>query len=326
MNILVFGAGAVGSTFGGFLSRTEHRVCLYGRPWHLSKVKKRGLRMNGIWGRHLFRAFVLFSDLLTLQKSGLRFGLVLLTVKSTDTGKACRELRKICSKDTVILSLQNGLGNVECLHRHFPKKQVLAGRVIFGAVIKPGKVTVTVSADDVCVGETYGRRITPRVRSIAGLFSKAGIRTRAVPDIRQYLWGKVLYNCALNPLASLLEVHYGALLENESTRILMGEIVKEIYRVARKQKIRLLEKTPEAYRRLLFRKLIPFTYAHHPSMLQDFLRKRPTEIEALNGAICRMGSSFGVPVPVNFALTELVKAKEHRIKEGGPPKLRAGAA
>jgi len=310
MNILIFGAGAVGSTFGGFLSRTGSRICLYGRAWHLAKIRKNGLRVSGIWGNHTFRKFTLFTDLQSIRKSRLDFDLVLLTVKSMDTEKACRELEKIVSRRSVVLSLQNGLGNVECLHRHFPKKQVLAGRVIFGAVLGPGRVRVTVSADDVCIGETSGQGVTPRVREIASLFTRAGIRTVTVKDIRPHLWGKVLYNCALNPLASLLEVHYGALLENEFARSLMADIVREIYSVARKKKIPLLQKDSEDYRRLLFGRLIPATYAHHPSMLQDFRRGRATEIEALNGAVLRLGKSAGVLTPVNQVLTRLIKAKE----------------
>ncbi|HNV85946.1 MAG TPA: ketopantoate reductase family protein [Candidatus Omnitrophota bacterium] len=310
MNILIFGAGAVGSIFGGFLSRTEHRITLYGRPWHLRRVKKQGLRIEGIWGRHVFRKFGTVTDFSALKKNASRFDLILLTVKSPDTEKACRELGQIVSPGTLILSLQNGIGNVECLHRYFPSRNVLAGRVIFGAVIDPGKVRVTVSADAVRIGETAVRKITPRVKKLTALLTRAGIQSGAVADIRQFIWGKALYNCALNPLASLLDVHYGALLENLHTRLLMKEIVAEIYRVARKRRIRLLQRTDADYVRLLFGRLIPATYAHHPSMLQDLRRGRRTEIDALNGAICRLGRESGVRTPVNEVLTGLVKARE----------------
>jgi len=107
-----------------------------------------------------------------------------------------------------------------------------------------------------------------------------------------------------------LEVHYGALLENAHTRLLMKKIVAEIYRVVRRQRVKLLQRTDADYTELLFKKLIPATYAHHPSMLQDFRRGRRTEIDALNGAVCRLGRKLGIHTPVNEILTDLIKAKE----------------
>nr|AFD03196.1 2-dehydropantoate 2-reductase [uncultured bacterium W4-21b] len=310
MNILVFGCGAIGSAFGGFLSRTKHRITLYGRPWHLRAIARSGLRVSGIWGKYNFKQFRLFSDLTRLRKARIPFALVLFTVKSFDTKRACSDLRKVTTPNSVIVSLQNGLGNIEELLRHFDASQVLAGRVIFGVEIAPGKIKITVTADDVRLGETSYRRLSPRVRSIAALFTQAGIKTKPTSDVRRYLWAKVLYNCALNPLASLLGTHYGALLENSYTRDLMKEIVRETYRVAGRQRIALVSKTHEGYIRLLFNKLIPATYHHHPSMLQDFARGRSTEIDSLNNSIAQMGKKLGIATPTNQFVTALVKAKE----------------
>lgn len=309
MKILIFGTGAMGSAFGGFLSRSDHEIYLYGRPWHLNAIRRRGLKVTGIWGHHTFRKFKLVTDFTILERTK-PYDLILLTVKSFDTEKAARELRRIVSPKTLLVTIQNGLGNIETLHRFFPKKQVLAARVIFGVEIWPGKIKITVSADRVLVGETALRKVTPRVRALASLFTNSGIKARTVADIRKPLWAKVIYNAALNPLASLLGVHYGALLEIPVTRELMKQIVDEIYQTAARLGLRLEPKTAKAYTKLLFERLTPATYDHHPSMLQDLLKGNRTEIDAMNGAIVRLGARAGIRTPINQLITSLVKMRE----------------
>jgi len=167
-----------------------------------------------------------------------------------------------------------------------------------------------VSAEPTAVGETVKRTVTPRVKRLAVLFSKAGIATVPCSGIDSLLWKKVAYNCALNPLASLLKTHYGFLGENEITRLIMDEVVGEIYDVAKAAGIRMKPAAAGPYLKLFYGKLLPRTYHHHPSMLQDLNRGRTTEIDALNGAIVGLGRKYRVPTPVNRRLTELIKQEE----------------
>lgn len=325
MKILVFGAGAIGSAFGGFLSR-QHKVTLLGRPSHLAAIGRRGLEVSGIWGRHTFRRLSIVTNsnvrdrhACPLQISNLLpFDLILVTVKSYDTLHAARAIRKLLNPGTIVLSLQNGLGNIEALHRYLPKKQVLAGRVIFGVVTtgcgirSGGRICITVSAEPTAIGETCRREITPRVRALARLLAGSGIPAVPCRDIRALLWKKVIYNCALNPLAALLKTYYGFLGDNPVTRTVMEEVVREIYRVAAKARVRLEPGTVRGYLRLFYSKLLPSTYHHHPSMLQDLMRGKPTEIEALSGAVARLGLKYGVETPVNAYLARLIRKVERR--------------
>ena len=310
MKILVFGAGAIGSVFGGFLSM-RNRVSLLGRPWHIGEIRRDGLRIKGIWGQHLFKDFGLYTDVSELVKEKDAFDIILLTVKAKDTTMAAKEIKKVARKNSVIISLQNGLGNVETLLRHFPAGKILAGRVIFGAEITPGTVNVSVCAGDVLIGEISKKRDIARAEKIAEEFTRCGIRSRAVKDIVKHIWLKVIYNCALNGLAALLDVPYGKLLLTKETKDLMKDVVGEIYRIARKKKINLNPKTPGGYVRLLFNKLIPLTSAHHPSTLQMIKMGKRTEIDYLNGAIGKLGRKLNVKTPVNDMITKLIKAKEN---------------
>lgn len=186
-------------------------------------------------------------------------------------------------------------------------------RVIFGArVPRPGLATVTVYAAPVLLGAIAPDCPLGKLEQVAGDLNRAGIPTRVVPDILTHIWGKVLYNCALNPLGAVLGAPYGALGENRQTRELMRRIIFEIYRVARAKKIPLSPKGAAAYFRHFMAELVPPTAAHFPSMWQDLQAGRRTEIEALNGPICRYGGQTGVPTPYNEAVSRLVRFLEAR--------------
>lgn len=310
--ILVFGAGAIGLTFGGFLS-AAHDVTLLGRPRHLEQIRKKGLKLSGIWGRHCFKRLSLITEMSELEKKPEPYDLILVCVKSYDTGAAARSVKSLAQKSTAVLSLQNGLGNIEELHKYLDPRQVLAGRVIFGAeTLGPGQVKITVIASPTAVGETAVNVGMSRAKKISALFNRAGLPAEPVKDIRTRLWAKVAYNCALNPLASMIGSHYGFLGEHELTRAMMEETIREIYLVAEKMKLRMNPRTHKNYTRLFYRKLLPMTYNHHPSMLQDLMNKKKTEIESLNGAVVRYAESLGVNVPVNRFLACAIRRLEKK--------------
>jgi len=309
MEILVYGAGAIGSVFGGLLSR-KHNVTLLGRPYHLHEVRRLGLQINGIWGSHTFTRLELATEAKLLRTRKPRYDLILCTVTASDTAAAAKEIKRIAKDQSTVVTLQNGYGNIEALAAEVPIGRILAGRVIFGAELTPGAATVTVSADDVLVGEAGKSKKLDRAEAIADAFTKCGIKTRPVPDIQPHLWAKLAYNCALNGLATLLDIPYGKLLLTPETKELMKAIVDEVYAVATKKKIALDPTTPQGYVQRLFKKLIPVTSAHYPSMLHRVRHGHRTEIDHLNGAIVALGKKHHVATPINALVADLVKAKE----------------
>jgi 2-dehydropantoate 2-reductase len=152
------------------------------------------------------------------------------------------------------------------------------------------------------------------IAHLATALTEAGIPTLPTDRIHAYIWGKILYNCALNPAATLLRAHYGELAEHEETREILNRVVEEIYAVAEARGVDLLVPTPGEYLGVLFDRLIPATYDHHPSMLQDMRAGRRTEIDAMNGAVVRYGREAGIATPANEFLTLLIHALE---KPGG---------
>ena len=143
MKILVFGAGGVGSVVGAFLARLGHDVSLLGRPWHLDVIEKQGLTVTGLWGDYHLKAFQLYRDPVEIKKRNAHFDLIILTVKSYDTAQAVEAIVPLVDERTTLLSLQNGLGNIETVLETIKPEKFLIGRVIFGVEIEPGAVKVT---------------------------------------------------------------------------------------------------------------------------------------------------------------------------------------
>lgn len=310
-HILVAGAGALGCVFGGFLHKAGHRVTLLGRAAQIEAIASEGLLIEGLWGEHQLTGLQLATQ--AADVSG-PFGAILITVKSYDTRALATAVAPLLAPEGVAISLQNGLGNVETLNDVVGGHRVLAGRVIFGAEAgAPGRVRVTVYADPVLIG-VWRPAAQPQLATMARLwaerFAAAGIPSAYSDDIEAALWGKVLYNAALNPLGALLGVHYGALGEDAHTRAIMDLVIDEAFRVAVAEGVALPWASAAAYRTVFYDRLIPATYHHRSSMLQDLERGRPTEIEAINGEVWKRGATHGIVAPANELLTRFVRARE----------------
>ena len=312
MNIVVLGAGAIGSVFGGLLARAGHRVTLIGRQEHMKAIADRGLLIDGIWGEHSVASLACFTSVAEMP-ARLRADceLALVTVKSYDTDELMRGCVGLLPDTLTFISLQNGLGNIECIVRHAGFSRVIGGRIIFGVVfVANGHVRVTVEADSTALGVPAGGTADMAlVERLALMFSQAGIRCRVVEEIEKLLWGKMLYNCALNALATILNTHYGSLLETGMHNVML-RIVEEIFAVASLCGVELPYASPEDYIHILFEEQIPRTYEHLPSMLQDIQRGKKTEISSLNGYIVNLAQQHNCSVPCNSVVASMVQAQE----------------
>lgn len=313
MRVLVFGAGAIGSVVGGMLARGGHEVVLIGRRPHMSAIREAGLTIGGIWGNHTVRNLTCYTSVeeMSAREGSKPFRLLLVTVKSYDTRAAARQLKPLARRGTFVVSLQNGYGNVETLEETIREELVLGGRVIFGAeLVERGCVNVTVYAEEVLIGSRLGLVAPEDLLEITEAFTSAGIPTKPTQTISQHLWGKVLYNAALNPLGTILRRSYGELASNVYTREVMDCVVAEIFAVTRASGIEMLWESPEEYLEVFYRKLVPPTAAHYPSMMRDIESGKRTEIDALNGAVVRLAHGLEIIAPVNLALTNQIRFLE----------------
>jgi len=305
MKFLVMGAGALGSAFGGMLANAGHDVTLIGRESHMKPIRDHGLKITGIWGSHVIKNIRATSEL----KENYKPDVVLLTTKSFDTENAMQELQPLISDNSVVISLQNGIGNEEIIARYVGEEHTMGGMVITGFEIpKPGEVEVTVSAATTKIGE-LNNEITPRVRKIVAIFNDAGIPTDAVDNIQMHIWAKALYSAALNPLSAIFRVEYGKL-SNPHSFAIIEALIHEAFEVAEAEKIELFWNNAGEYLAYLWHEQIPRTEKHRSSMLNDIERGKKTEIDFLNGVFVALGKKHNIPTPVNETIVRVIKFLE----------------
>jgi 2-dehydropantoate 2-reductase len=301
VKIAVVGPGAMGSLFGGMLSRGGHEVWMIDRqPERARTLAKRGVWVSGVSGE--FNAPVRA----TVEPDDVGSpGLVLIAVKSYDTAAAAQTARSLVGEGTIVLTLQNGLGNVEVLARHLGGEFILGGVTSQGAtLIAPGQVRHAGYGTTI-IGEQTGE-LTERLRKLAAEFAGSGIHCELTDDLGSVLWGKLAVNAGVNAVATLAQVRNGGLLESASLRGLMRAAVQETATVAEAKGIVLPEEDMPSYAEGVCQR----TADNVNSMLQDVHRRRRTEVDAINGVVVKEGKAVGVPTPTNATLTELVRGIE----------------
>jgi len=301
MKIAVVGAGAMGSLFGGLLAASGEEVTLVDVWWeHVESINAEGLRIGSHEGSRTIRV-----NATTDPSSVGPVDLIILFVKSYDTIEATRDALPMVSEDTVFLSLQNGLGNIEKISEAAGSGRVIPGTTAHGCtLIGPGEI-VHAGRGPTIIGESNGR-VTERARDIRDALEGAGFETEISGNINGALWSKVLVNVGINPLTALKGLRNGELLDDPEIKETMRRTVEEAIEVAEGLGIDLgpgdhVEHVYDVARA---------TATNRSSMLQDVDRGRRTEIEALNGAVVRLAKGLGVDVPVNEALTAAVGALE----------------
>jgi 2-dehydropantoate 2-reductase len=311
MNVLVFGAGAVGSTIGGMLAKAGHSVTLVGRDPHMRRIAASGLKIAGLWGDHAISPLKAVTEI----PADAAPDWILLTTKSYDTESAAGVLAKRFLKDVPVLHLQNGVGNADLLAEALGWPRVISGMIIIGfQIVMAGRTAVTVSADKIRIGRHEGR-IDTVVTQMVEAFNQAGMPAEAVSDIDERLWGKLLYNAALNPLGGILGVKYGELL-NPRPWSIIERVVAEAFAVLQAAGQEVSWPDAAAYLAHLKAHQIPSTFEHQPSMLTDLRHARRTEIDFINGALVRLGEQQQIPTPVNQTLVTMIHALEENAQKG----------
>jgi 2-dehydropantoate 2-reductase len=294
MEVLVFGAGSLGSLLGGLLARA-HDVTLVGRDPHVAAVRADGLRITGV-------ETVETRPAATTDATGASADLALVTVKAYDTESAARALAT--GDYGAVCSLQNGMGNEDVL-ADAVDAPVLAGTVTYGAgLVEPGHVewrgrgTITLGAWDPADDTTTAKRI-------AAAFRAADLDAEAVGDVRRRLWEKLAVNAAINPVTALARVENGALTEEPLAGIARTAAV-ETAGVARADGVALADEAAADAAATVASE----TARNRSSMLQDVTRERRTEIGAINGYVVDRAAATDRTAPVNRTLAALIRGWE----------------
>lgn len=303
MNIIVVGPGAMGCLFAAYLTRAGHEVTLFDhRRERVCLINQRGVRVETPGGELTLKV----PDSLDYEKAS-QASLALICVKSYNTSEAVREVAGFLTPRARVLTLQNGVGNVEKIAQVVGPERTWGGVTSQGAnVLGPGHIRHAGQGHTTIgpLGDYETERV--RLEEAAQVLTQAGFPATVEAQVAPLIWSKLIVNVGINPLAAITGLKNGQLLEHEPTRRLMESAVNEAMEIIRALGIELIY--PDALDRV--REVARQTADNVASMLQDIRAKRPTEIEAINGAIVRHGRELGLAAPVNQTLSELVKALE----------------
>jgi 2-dehydropantoate 2-reductase len=295
MKLLVVGPGAMGCLFAARLKAAGNEVVLLDYDSERAqRISARGITVSGVSGDYEVHVPNVVGDY------PFRPDFILICVKSNSTGEAGKRAYRFALPDTKVVTLQNGLGNVEILAEIFGSQRVLGGVTSQGATLL-GEGRIRHAGE----GETI---IGPRgqeessTQALVSHLSSAGFETRLVDNVEELIWGKLVINVGINALTAILRIRNGTIPLVSGIRQIMEDAVREAVSVAEAKGLRLPYEEPLA--RVVA--VCEATENNISSMLQDVLKGKHTEVEMINGAIVREGERLGVPTPVNRTLTSLV--------------------
>jgi 2-dehydropantoate 2-reductase len=299
MKIMIAGSGAMGCRYGAALSEAGHQVVLLdGWAAHVAAINASGLRVTDESGTRAVPVTAMPFPALADP-----FDLVIVFAKATATAAVAAAAAGAIGPATLLLTLQNGLGNVEALSAHAPAERLLAGVTMLGTELAgPGQITALGS------GETLLGPAVPAgaaaAERVGAAFAAAGLVTRVTDDPFQVIWAKVAFNCVMNTSCAIASIPVSALAAYDEFDALAGSVLDEIEAVARAEGVTVDKAAAVALMKAQFDPAA--SGSHLASMLQDLMNGRPTEIAHLNGAVAARAASHGIDAPVNTLIARIV--------------------
>ncbi|MDQ3411384.1 MAG: 2-dehydropantoate 2-reductase [Chloroflexota bacterium] len=306
VRILVIGAGAMGSLIAARLAVAGVEVTLFGRPSpHLAAIQHAGLRLEERDTTHRQVPLRVATD----PAAAATATHALVLVKAWATRDALRPLRCYLPPDSLVLTLQNGLGNREAIQDELPAHDIVAG-VTSQAALRPRPGAVRHTGDGPTLIGRGSAVVDDRPRQVAAILTGAGIQTAAVADIDHWIWRKLAVNAAINGPTALTGRANGAVADDPRLRAAAGVLAGEVAAVARALRFDLarIEETVVDVART--------SALNRSSMLQDLDAGRRTEVAAIYDAVIEAGAQGGIDTPALRLMAALIHAREQPGKDG----------
>jgi 2-dehydropantoate 2-reductase len=313
----VVGIGAVGSIIGFVLKNSKEDVVLITKPKQAKILKKKGLTVRGLKSSvKTFRDIDVSSNFSSLKNVDVIF----VCVKSTDTENVAKKLKGNLRKETLIISLQNGVRNAKIL-KDTIENTTISGVVIFNAILNEiGDASITIQGK---IFLEYNEDFENSLKKIKKIFDKNGVKIKVVEDIEGFLWSKLIINLQ-NAVTALTGQTIKESLLNPISRKIIFSTIKEGIEVTKKSGIKLKSSTGLNPSFLLFLLRFPNPFIKlgirlfkiksnaKSSMLQSICKGKATEIDFLNGEIVKLAEKQGLNANINKKLVQLVKEREKR--------------
>ncbi|AYY59807.1 ketopantoate reductase family protein [Burkholderia multivorans] len=303
MRIAILGAGAMGSLFGGLLAESGEDVTLIDvNDAHLDAIRRDGLRIDDDRGERRITTLQALRPEAANASADTPFDLLIVFTKSLHTRVALDGVRALLTPHAHVLTLQNGLGNVETLNAFVPLERILVGVTTWPADLAGPAHVLSHGAGTIRMMTADGAA-SPFAAAVADALSRAGLACTLDADVWAAIWEKVAFNAALNTLCAVTRRTVDQLGEHHDGPRLAQAIVAETAAVARAKGIavdaaRIARNVEHAIRE---------HRGHRPSMLQDVLAGRRTEIDAIGGKVVAAAREVGLAVPHTETMLSLVR-------------------
>ena len=302
MKIAIIGCGAMGSVYAALLADSGNDVWAID-TWeeHISAIKSNGLRVEGASGDRT----VLMNATTNASDAG-ECDLIIVATKASGVAAAAVAAKSIAGPNSIILTIQNGLGAAERIAESIDTNQVMIGVVGgFGASMKaPGHAHHN-GMQLVRIGEMIGG-VSDRLEKVVSAWDKAGFTAKGYPDIHQMIWEKFICNVTYSGPCALMNATIGQVQANSDSWSVALSCAREADAVARAKKINLGFDDVESYVRD-FGANMPEA---RPSMLLDHMAQRPSEIDGINGAVPVEAEKIGMSAPINALVSGLIRGRE----------------
>jgi len=304
MRAAIIGAGSMGSLFGGYLADAWD-VCLYSRnQGYVAAVSENGLIMTQ-GDKRWVKKIEVTNDPVKIKPCDV----AIIYVKGTGTEKAIQDAMVSCvTPETLVVTLQNGIGNVEIIQKYLPADQIAYGFSVLTSDLKaPGHIELTTLNMVPTYVTPMTEKARPKLKQLVDTLNKVGLESYISDDIDEKIWRKLLINCSENTLCAILKVNVTELMITTPESIEIGkQIIYEVSDVARAKGINITRQ--EALQHVI--NVTNSVPGHVPSMVFDIGNKKPTEIDVLNGAVVAEGKRLGIPTPINEVVMNMIKALE----------------
>ena len=313
MKVLIYGSGAVGIAIAAALYDSGCQVDLKTSIQTKKAIDKVGIIRRGILREINVKAGSVTTYNKLSEISNKKYDFILVctkTISNIENAKELSENTQILKPQGKIVLFQNGWGNDEPYLKFFSKDKIYSARIITGFERPELHISVvTVHAAPLLIGSLHNENLEAVIQ-LATLIDLGGMPCEITTELGQAIWAKMLYNCTLNPLGAILNVSYGKLTKSKNSVFLMDNIIEEIFKVMRAAGFSSYWNNADDYKDEFYSKLLPVTYEHRSSTLQDIEKKMKTEIDSLTGSILRLGLKYNISVPYNTMVYNLIKAME----------------
>lgn len=300
-------AGGVGGYYGGVLARLGHDVSFIARGNHLKAIRDKGLTIKSVQGEFAVRPAKATGNPAEVGPVDW----ILFAVKAYDTVQAAYAMQPMVGEHTTVLTLQNGVDQHERIGDVVGRERILLGPTqIVSNIVAPGVIEQKSPFRSITIGEVGAKEVTPRVRHMVDELRRGGIDADAAPDGLVPLWHKFVFLACTGGLAALARTAPYNLFQLPEARETLRQAMVEVYAVGRAHSVQMDEDIVERQ----YKFALSLGPRDQPSVQLDLERGRRIEIDALSGAVVRLGASKGIPTPVHRTIYAALKMEDERAK------------